>query len=227
MTLSFAYLFADPPEYTDDAASRHGHRPGRAEEARSAIGAPADPVELGLVRRMAAGDETALRELYEQCYSRLWDFARALTGTRDQADEVVQEAFVLLWDRASTWDERAHVRGFLYLTVRHLTRNRARRERVAANSERDASTEVLATSMAAHPLAPDVRAEHRDLLHHVLQAIATLPDARRTALVLRWREQLPYEEIARILSVSTATARQLVARARATLRHNIGHLFEE
>jgi RNA polymerase sigma-70 factor (ECF subfamily) len=176
---------------------------------------------------MAQGDETALRELYDQTYARLWDFARALGGAREEADEVVQDAYTLLWERAVTWDAQSHVRGFLYVTVKNLVRNATRRLRTATAGETQHAPEIVAGSMAADPASPDLDAEYRELVRAVLQAIAELPNPRRMALVLRWREQLPYEEIARVLGTSPAVARQLVTRARGMLRARIGHLFEE
>lgn len=221
--LQLEYLFADPPNSADAPARVYDDRDGGREI--PGRGAPADPNELEFVRRMAAGDESALRELHEKLSPRLWDFADALTGTADVADELVQEAFVLLWERASTWDAASHVRGFLYLTVRNQARNRTRHQRIATRAESRSGEDVVSGSMGVRPLPPDVIAEQQELVRMALAAIAELPEPRRTALVLRWREQLPYEEIGRVLGISVAMARQHVTRARETLRSRIGHLF--
>jgi RNA polymerase sigma-70 factor (ECF subfamily) len=227
MTLHFGYLFADPPEHDSAAGSIGRHL--RLEPAPRTGLPEVRPLtatdESALVLRIAQGDEDAFRTLYERVVPGLWDFARSLSIDGAQADELVQDAFSLLWQRAATWNPRTHVRGFLFTTVRHLVRNQGRHNRTVVRTAQIHATDVAGTAMAPPPIPPDVAAEHQDLLRAVLQGIAELPEPRRTALVLRWREELPYEEIAGVLGVSVQAAQQLVTRARTALRKKLEPLI--
>lgn len=80
--------------------------------------------------------------------------------------------------------------------------------------------------MAAIPGTPDERVQHRELIATVGRVVAALPEPRRTALLLRWKEQLPYVEIGRVLGVSEVAAQRLVTRARLTVKLHIGPLLD-
>jgi len=233
MTLPlFSYFFADVSSADDSAPHRRAPEDvGIAREVSRADPVVSDPVisdpaELALVRAIAHGDETALRTVYTATYGHLWDFAHSMTRDPLLADEIVQDAYTLLWEKASTWSVQSSVRGFLYLTVRNAARNRIRHDRVAGRSAMRDPGSIAAFSMGVPEVPSDVALEHRELAAAIMAAIATLPETRRTALILRWREQLSYEEIARLLEVTPATARQLITRARRAVRQKIEHLFE-
>lgn len=225
----FAYWFSGDdvlPRNDSDAVSSRGQDvlhlvPGEPAEAVS----PADVVEAELVARIGTRDQSALQTLYERIYAPLWDFARTVSASRDAADDLVQEAFALLWERAPTWDARSHVRGFLYTTVRLLARNSARRLNVASRNTNAYQADVNQSVMSVVPATPAERLEHRELVEAVARAVAALPEPRRTALILRWRDELPYEEIARVLGISTTAAQHLVVRARAAVRQIIAPLL--
>jgi RNA polymerase sigma-70 factor (ECF subfamily) len=225
MTLpQFAYWFVN--DAVSPEGDRHGVRPLRdsavAPSARvSEPPSEAEIIESALVVRIGNGDQRALRTLYERIYAPLWDFARTVSDSRDAADDLVQEAFTLLWERAPAWDAQVHVRGFLYTTVRLRARNVARRRGVAARSAEAYQHDVARAVMSVIPATPIEHLEHRELIETLARVVAALPEPRRTALLLRWRDNLPYDEIARILEVSTTAAQHLVVRARAMVRREI------
>jgi RNA polymerase sigma-70 factor (ECF subfamily) len=234
MTLPhLALWFSEVPDGDAESPSLRG----TSKRARESTDAPAkdtvveslserDVAELALVRQIGAGDERAFRRLYDHIYPSLWDFARSLTDSRDTADDLAQEAFTLLWQRAPAWEPRVHVRGFLFTTVRNLTRNARRHTRFADRTEAIHHTEIAQVAMAAIPGTPEERIQHRELIAAVGRAVAALPEPRRTALLLRWKDQLPYEEIGRVLGVSAVAAQRLVMRARAAVKLKIAPLMQ-
>jgi len=226
--LFFSFLFGsdDSVERKLDRAAEQvsrenaGAKPPLAEERFSE-----DAYDAELIRRMGKGDGDALREFYQETYAHLSDFALSLTANKAEAEEIVQDAYVLLWTRASEWNTSSHVRGFLYRTVRNMAYNRKRNASVAAReAQRDAAS-IIAASMAA-PADADTSVLHREIAAAVVAAVYQLPEPRRTALVLRWREQMSYEEIARVLEITPATARQHVTRARASLRATLTPILD-
>src|SRR5512143_1528253 len=81
---------------------------------------PAD--DLDLVERLVGGSEAALAELYDRHADAVFALARRLTSDRGIAEEVVQETFLTLWDRAETFNSHA---GSLVAWLHTIARNRA------------------------------------------------------------------------------------------------------
>ncbi|HEX4382648.1 MAG TPA: sigma-70 family RNA polymerase sigma factor, partial [Myxococcales bacterium] len=78
--------------------------------------------EESLLRRMAAGDSMALRQLYERCSPTVLALALRILRNRGEAEDVVQEAFVEAWKRARSFDPR---RGTAFSFVLAIARSRA------------------------------------------------------------------------------------------------------
>src|SRR6188508_2422146 len=77
--------------------------------------------DVAVVRRMAAGSEAALETLYDRYASSIFATAYRLTSDRGTAEEVVQETFLALWNRAETFDPKA---GSLAAWLHAIARNR-------------------------------------------------------------------------------------------------------
>jgi RNA polymerase sigma-70 factor (sigma-E family) len=143
---------------------------------------------------------TGLVELYQE---RFVDFARLaylLTGRRDVAEELTQDAFVAI---ASRWDTVDTPAAYVRTSVVNRSRSWFRRIEV---EER-------------HRPVPD---PPRDLeVDELWDALATLPERRRAAIVLRFYLDLPDPEIAEVLGCRPATVRTSIHRGLAQLRKEI------
>jgi RNA polymerase sigma-70 factor (ECF subfamily) len=132
-----------------------------------------------------------------------------MTRNRHEAEEIMQDAFLKLWER---WDRVASLpdpEGYLFRTALNLWRSRLRRAAVALRK-------------AVHQLPPDDQmaiVEQRDAM---ARALKPLPSRQRAALILMDVLDLPSDEAARILGIKPVTVRVLAARARATLRKDLG-----
>jgi RNA polymerase sigma-70 factor (ECF subfamily) len=180
-------------------------------------GGSADQTERGLVERLQNGDNAAARELYLRYYDRLRRFAYSYVRSREAAEEVVQDTFLALLERRKSLELREGLRVYLYATVRNRALKMIDHDRVVDRAEAAAVQDEVAPGMGARADAPNERIEADALAAAVARAIATLPERRRVALVLRWRHQLPYADIARIMGTSVAAATIQVARARETI----------
>jgi RNA polymerase sigma-70 factor (ECF subfamily) len=132
-----------------------------------------------------------------------------VTGDRDEADEIAQEAFVRIlerWDRVQAMESPT---GYLYRTAMNVFRQRYRR---AVRALRRATT--LAPSADAFAAVED-----RDV---VVRALAKLPIDQRAALVVTTLLGYTSEEAARVLGTRPSTVRARATRARAALREAIG-----
>ncbi len=148
-----------------------------------------------------------LAALYREHARDVHRFALFLSGEPALADDLVSEAFVRVWTARSRVD-LSTVRAYLFAIVRNLFLQNVHRERRRA---------PLDDAMAADQPDPEVRASDQSRLRVVLAALATLSEIERAALLMRADDGLPYEEIARALGISTASAKVKVHRARLKL----------
>ena len=138
-------------------------------------------------------------------------FALFLSGDRALAEDLVSEAFVRVWTARSRVD-LSTVRGYLFAIVRNLFLQNVSRERRRAS---------LSDGMPADQPGPEERATDQSALRAVLAGMAALPEIDRAALLMRADDGLPYEEIARALGISTASAKVKVHRARLKLAETL------
>ncbi len=151
--------------------------------------------------------EAALRRTYTTEYARLVGLARLLVDRREDAEEVVQEAF------ARTWANLAKVRDadplpYLRRTVVNLSRGRLRRRRTAAAHRPEAAPDAESAEAGAVRGA-SARA--------VTDQLDQLPRRQRECVVLRFYDDLTVPEIARVLGVAEGSVKSHLHRALSTL----------
>jgi RNA polymerase sigma factor (sigma-70 family) len=215
VTLSLQWFFTSdelPAEATSGSPKRGGPR---ITAETGTLGSPADTL---LVECIRTGDTLAFDRLFLDYYQRLWVFAYELTSSRDHAEEVVQDVFTTIWTRRTEWEVLHGIAAYLFGAVR----NRIYKERRHGAIVRRVADRVLGgDTLPAHgspPADPAESATTADLLARLEVAIARMPIGRRTALLLRWREQLTYDEIARIMGTSSKAVSFQLSRAREELR---------
>jgi RNA polymerase sigma-70 factor, ECF subfamily len=176
-----------------------------------------------LVDRLKADDETALRALFDVLHEPLVRFAGTIVLERAVADDLVQEAFVRLWDRRLQLEAATPPRAWLYRTVRNL----------ALNHRRDAATrqrlldDPLAADSAAVPRGapqPDAALDERELSTHVTQLLEELPPRQREALMLSRVHGLSHVEVATAMGCAPRTVNNHLVAALATLRRRLTEL---
>jgi RNA polymerase sigma-70 factor (ECF subfamily) len=192
------------------------------------LGTPSDDSDL--VARIRAGDEAAFEALYLAHHAGLWKFAYTYVRSREVAEELVQEVFLSVWGTRATWEVNTRVRAWLYGAVRHLALNHLRHERVVARTIGGGQVparpsdppprgveQVQATTVGAAPADQHAAVEAGELDDAVVRALAELPERRRIAMTLRWKQDMSPLEIARVLGTTPEAVRVLLTRARADL----------
>lgn len=154
-----------------------------------------------------------LLEAYRQHERPLIDSAQALMGCRSRAEDVVQDAFLKLWEQGPGQGVRDEAK-FLFRVVRNLAIDRLRR---LALERRHSACDVMMEQEPAPPSAsPEQRLLGADALQHVLAALAELPARMQKALVLSRIEGLTQRDVARQLGVSPTLVNFML---RDTLAH--------
>jgi RNA polymerase sigma-70 factor, ECF subfamily len=163
-------------------------------------------------RRVERSFESPFERQYERHWGAVFGVLYRLMGTREEAEDLAQEAFLKLYQRGPVGDGEANVGGWLYRVATNLGYNelRGHRRRVA-REERVAASEFTTED---GPLATVVAAEERAAVRAVL---ATLPERQQACLVLRYGG-LAYAEVAEALGVAPGSVGTLLARAEREFR---------
>src|SRR5207247_4419515 len=177
-----------------------------------------------LADRIRCGDERALDCLLAHRWAPLVSYVAGRVGDVELAKDIVQEAFVLLWERRHKVDPSRSVVAYLYQVVRRRAIDELRREDVRARwVERERSQVFEAT--AADALGRPLR-DH-DALAALDRAIAGLPGRRREAFTLVHVQDLSYREAAEVMGIAPQTVANQVAAALAQLRCQLKQLLAD
>lgn len=180
-----------------------------------------------LMARIGAGDHEAFRELVERHQNAVIGTVAKMLGNSSEAEDISQQVFLRIWRNAKRYRPEAKFTTYLFTITRNLvfneTRRRGRKKEVSADEREENSHHLIEDSPDRQPDAEILQAE---LQRAVDDAIASLPDAQRVAVVLRRYEQLPYEEIAEVLGLSLSAVKSLLFRARTTLREALSGYLE-
>jgi len=186
-----------------------------------------EAAELDGVRRARQGDAEAFRGIVATYSRPLWRAAFRVLGDAEAAEDAVQDAFLRAWRALDRFDERAELSTWLYRIAINAAidhrRERTRREALAGPLPEDFDGQVTLKSTAADPHR---QAFWREMVDRAQDAISELPEAERTAILLRHYEGRSIAEIAGVLGGGESSAKQAVFRAVRKLRLVLGPLME-
>jgi RNA polymerase sigma-70 factor, ECF subfamily len=155
-----------------------------------------------IAARAGAGDVAAFVQLVERYRAPLIGYIFGLTGRREEAEELAQDAFCRVWEKLPTLKRRDRLVGLVYRIAFNSAISAARRPRLA----------VLVDD------SPSPAAKPADHLLKVHRAVAQLPEPQRVIVSLRHFTGLSHEEIAEVLSIPAGTVRSRLSRAYDKLR---------
>ena len=180
-----------------------------------------------LLKRLAANDEAAFRQLVERHIDRAFGIALRIVRSRADAEDVVQDAMLKVWSHRGQWQHgRAKFSTWLYRVVTNRCIDLYRQPRT---DNVDAVPEPVDTQ-------PDVvSAMQREEVTQMLEnAMQRLPDQQRVAVILSYHENMSNGEIAEVMDTTIAAVESLLKRGRQQLREllrrherDIRHLFTD
>jgi len=182
--------------------------------------------EDNLVQKAREGDTRAFAELVRAHQQFAYHVAlRALNNTQD-AEDIVQEAFVKVWESLTSFRHDSRFRTWLYRIVMNLCYNQLPRLRKDINAL-DQDSIHLELSDTNLDMDPVLRLEGKETLTFIQQQIKYLPDQYRIMLLLRYQQGCSYAEISEILDVPLGTVKTGIFRARERLKDAVYQYFEE
>jgi RNA polymerase sigma-70 factor (ECF subfamily) len=150
---------------------------------------------------------TDFTSIYRKYAPDVYRFALYLSGDSAEADDITSETFVRAWASAERI-EMATVKAYLFTIARNLFLQGHRKK--SRNVELDGN-------LRDRRATPEILTAQKNELQHVVEGLQQLSEIDRAALLMRALDNLPYEEIARVLEISTSSAKVKVHRARLAL----------
>ena len=150
-------------------------------------------------------DEREFDDFYNASFARITGQVYAMIGSRDEAEECVQEAFVRAWAHRRKLDRAEYPEAWVRTTAYRLAVSRWRR---TTRGRRPADRALGAATETAAPSETHVA---------LVAALKQLPQAQRQALVLHHLADLPVQQVAREVGVPEGTIKARLSRGRAAL----------
>jgi len=161
-------------------------------------------------------EESIFSRIYQKWGQALFNFIRYKTKDIDQANDLVQEAFITLWDHcAEVSPEKA--KSYLYTVANRKFLNQVAHLKVVQRHQSETST-------GTHQENPEFLLEHQEFENTLQRAIDALPEGQKTAFLMNRIDQMTYAEIAVALEISVKAVEKRMHLALKTLRTEIQEL---
>ncbi|CAM5181501.1 RNA polymerase subunit sigma [Bosea thiooxidans] len=176
--------------------------------------------EAALIRRAAAGEVQAIRQIIRTHNQRLYRLVRAVLRSNADAEEVLQEAYLKAFANLAGFNGEASLATWLSRIALNaaLMRLRAEKRLKRASPPSAAEAEIIPFPFSTATTDPERIMAQRQLLHLVEEATDALPEAFRLVFVARVIEGLSLEETAALLDLPPATVKTRLHRARKLIR---------
>jgi RNA polymerase sigma-70 factor (ECF subfamily) len=183
-------------------------------------------LDESLVAAHLRGDPAAFRELVRRYGDGVLGYLFRMTGSRDQAEDLFQETFKRVHEKARTY-RGGSFKSWLFTIATRVTIDTVRRRKrlaiLSLNRDTDceddpAPLETVVAEDAPDPADEAVKEEQKE---QVRRAIESLPIGQRAALVLAYYQQLSYQEVAETLGCSVGSVKTQMSRALAKLARKL------
>jgi RNA polymerase sigma-70 factor (ECF subfamily) len=181
-----------------------------------------------LMARVAKDDEEAFEILVTRHQTSVLNLIFRFVGDRTQAKDLAQEVFLRVWQAAKSYKPEAKFTTWIYRITANLCFNELKSSRrkkwfqfLRPDADHETGTEEDLPDRSPSP-EDLLLAKERSL--QITEALQSLPENQRMALILKRYDDLSYEEIARVLGCSVPAVESLLVRAKRTLREKLEKL---
>lgn len=178
------------------------------------VALPLAETDEALVARVRAGEPSAFDALVRRYLKRAFALAFRIVGQREDAEDLVQDAFVAALEHLDAYDDARPFRPWLdRIVVNRAINSRRRQQRHPL--------EVLPDQAAARVASPSAAVEQRELQERLAAALERLPERQRLIVRLSGYEELNSAEIGELLELPAGTVRWELHQARKALREQL------
>ena len=185
--------------------------------------------DLALMAKVARGDEDAFTKIVKKHQHAVLGTVAKMTNQSPDTEDIAQQVFIRLWKSAGRYKPTAKFTTFLFTITKNLVFNATRKKSGKNEYSFDALEGKWRQSIEdkCSDSRPDKLIEQTELRQIIDEAISSLPEKQRLAVVLRRYEKMPYEEIAETLGISVPAVKSQLFRARTALRESLGRYLKE
>lgn len=144
----------------------------------------------------------------------LYRLALRITMNKEEAEDVVQDTLMKVWDRRDSWQNIESIEAFSLTICRNVALDKVKRSSWSNESLDQVGVEPQASASAT----PYKRAEQRDMLDMVRRIVDSLPEKQKTCMQLRDFEGKTYKDIAQVMGISEEQVKVNIYRARQAVK---------
>lgn len=148
--------------------------------------------------------------------NKLYRLALRITLNPHEAEDIVQDTLIRVWNRRDTWDQIDSIEAFTTTICRNIALDYNKR-----HDNQNASLDEIAIESMDNSADPLQQLERNDNINHIQSIMNTLPEKQRTCMQLRDFEGKTYKEIAEILSITEEQVKISIFRARKAVKESI------
>ena len=182
-------------------------------------------LDLNLIERTVAGDESAFEELVKKYQHSVLNTIYRYIGNYNEADDIAQDVFVKVWRKIKSFKGKAKFSTWLYRIVVNQCLDYRRKSK--RKTEIVSLDKKLEEGKIPESLTVGIDFEQKKRESIVRQAINELPDKQRIAMILAKYEAKSYQEIADIMGVSLSNVASIIYRAKENLKVKLLPLREK
>jgi RNA polymerase sigma-70 factor (ECF subfamily) len=172
---------------------------------------------LSQVKPALTGVEDTFKQYFEEYFEKLYHYAFTIVRDNDEAKDIVQTAFVKLWEKRNEVNLFASAKSYLYTSVYHLSLNSIRNNRTRAQHRH----KLISTNSGIDAN----EAEERETRKRIQLAIDTLPEKCKEVFFKSRMEGKKYASIADELNISVKTVEAQIGKALKILREQLADLI--
>jgi RNA polymerase sigma-70 factor (ECF subfamily) len=188
---------------------------GRYAAPSGVIVAAVDEEDRAWIEATLRGQKEAFAQLVAKYQKPLYAALRRLARNHDDADDLLQEAFVRAYQHLKNFDRSRPFYPWLHRIAVNLAITFIQRRKRQTNFSSLSTEEIFPLPQSDHP---DEKAERGEMLDALDKAIERLPAEQKVVLLLRTREDMSYQELSEHLGIEIGTVMSRLARAREKLR---------
>jgi len=173
-------------------------------------------LDKNIVDALRQGDEQVFETIFRTYYERLCNYANTILNDMDEAEEMVQSAFLTVWEKHDTLEIHTSVKSYLYRAVHNSCLNRVKHFKVRKTYGDSVKNQ---TELLHDDASQDLIGSELDAI--VANAIDSLPDQCKLVFKLSRFENLTYAEIAEQLGISVKTVENHMVKALKVLREKL------
>jgi len=173
-----------------------------------------------LVSLLRDGNHAAYAEIYDRYWGILYRYTRKILQSDDEAEDIVQDIFVMVWNKSDALELKISLSAFLYASTRNRILKYFEKSKVRKNY-----IDSLQAFLDEGSCETDFLVRSNELAARIEQELSLLPPKMREVFELSRKSGLSHKEIAEQLNISEGTVKKQVSNAVKILKVKFGSLF--